>query len=81
MEDRGRGEWILQIANIRYPDSGDYECQVKIITNSYSNWAKGTCPIRMFINRLTLMQDYMFNIKIHIGRNIVNKQSESQSRS
>ena len=42
MEDRGRGEWILQIANIRYPDSGDYECQVKIIRKSYFNWTKNT---------------------------------------
>jgi len=28
MEDRGRGEWMLNIRNVKHSDAGDYECQV-----------------------------------------------------
>jgi len=28
MEDRGRGDWMLEIRNVKHSDAGDYECQV-----------------------------------------------------
>jgi len=28
MEDRGRGEWMLNIRNVKHSDAGNYECQV-----------------------------------------------------